>query len=118
MNSKMTLDEYQTSAAQTADYPEAGTHSQAARTYAVLGLAGEAGELADKWKKVMRGDHPEGVTAEVSNKLLLEVGDVLWYCARVCAELGVGLSMAAQMNVEKLASRQARGVLKGSGDHR
>jgi len=114
----MKLDEYQDGCALTANYPEAGTHSQAARTYTVLGLAGEAGELADKWKKVMRGDHPEGVTPEVKEKLLLEVGDVLWYAARVCTELGTPLSVAARMNLDKLASRQRRGVIKGSGDHR
>jgi len=113
------LDAYQLGCATTANYPEAGTGSIAAITYCVLGLTGEAGEVADKWKKVIRGDHGEGVlTPEVKALMIKEVGDTTWYAARLSAELGARLSEVAQGNLDKLASRKERGVIKGSGDLR
>lgn len=115
----LSLDEYQTRCGDTANYPEAGTGSITAITYCVLGLAGEAGEVADKWKKVLRGDHGEGVVPqEIKDLMVKEVGDTTWYAARLSIELGVALSKVAQGNIDKLASRQARGVIKGSGDMR
>jgi NTP pyrophosphatase (non-canonical NTP hydrolase) len=113
------LDDYQRRCGDTANYPEAGTGSITAITYCVLGLAGEAGEVADKWKKVLRGDHGDGVVPqEVKDLMVKEVGDTTWYSARLSFELGVALSKVAQGNLDKLASRKERGVIKGSGDLR
>lgn len=113
------LDEYQRRCGDTANYPEAGTGSITAITYCVLGLAGEAGEVADKWKKVLRGDHGDGVVPQdIKDMIASEIGDTTWYAARLSRELGVALSKVAQGNLDKLASRQARGVIKGSGDVR
>ncbi|BDG16480.1 MULTISPECIES: nucleoside triphosphate pyrophosphohydrolase family protein [Thermus] len=108
----MTLDAYQEEAKKTALYPEAYR-----LLYPTLGLAGEAGELANKVKKVLR-DHGGTLTPETREALLQELGDVLWYVAQVATDLGVSLEAVAQANLEKLRSRQARGKLSGSGDNR
>lgn len=119
MTQSLTLDEYQTRCGDTANYPEAGTGSITAITYCVLGLAGEAGEVADKWKKVLRGDHGHGIVPqEIKDLLVKEVGDTTWYSARLSFELGVAMSKVAQGNLDKLASRKERGVIQGSGDLR
>jgi NTP pyrophosphatase (non-canonical NTP hydrolase) len=47
-----------------------------------------------------------------------EIGDVLWYSARLADELGLSLSQIAEDNMEKLLDRKARGVIGGSGDNR
>ena len=85
--------------------------------YPTLGLCGEAGEVADKVKKVIRDD--DGVFSEsVRESLKLELGDVLWYVAQLASELGFDLDTIARANLEKLASRAARNVIAGSGDQR
>lgn len=107
---------YQAATADTAIYPEAGTGSQIALAYVGLGL-GEAGEIQGKLKKVIRDD--EGVVSpDTRDALIAEMGDLLWYIARLCDELGVPISMVADNNLQKLVSRQVRGVLGGSGDNR
>lgn len=103
--------------AQFAKYPDAGTGSLKALTYCALGLAGEAGEVADKVKKVLR-DSGEVLTEQARQGLSAEIGDVLWYLFRCCAELGLDFEQVARENVEKLTSRQLRGVIGGSGDAR
>lgn len=108
---------YQHQAAETAIYPEAGTGSYNAVSYATLGLANEAGEVAGKLKKVWR-DKGGVITEEEATAIAAELGDVLWYLAVVAKELRIDLGDIAQANVEKLRSRQARGVLGGSGDDR
>lgn len=103
----MTLDDYQQAALKTA-LPAAGL------TYCVLGLTNEAGEVAGKLKKRLRGDSKAG-TAE---GMAAELGDVLWYLA-VCADrLGFTLDEIAVTNIAKLADRAERGVLQGDGDRR
>uniref|UniRef100_A0A7C2G4N9 NTP pyrophosphohydrolase MazG-like domain-containing protein n=1 Tax=Thermus islandicus TaxID=540988 RepID=A0A7C2G4N9_9DEIN len=108
----MTLEEYQEEAQKTALYPEAYR-----LVYPTLGLAGEAGELANKVKKVLR-DRGGEVTEEAREALLAELGDVLWYVAQVATDLGASLEAVAQANLKKLRSRQERGKLGGSGDTR
>lgn len=108
----MTFDAYQQEARKTALYPEAYR-----LIYPTLGLAGEAGELANKVKKVLRDQGGE-VTEEIRKALLAELGDVLWYVAQVATDLGASLEAVAQANLEKLRSRQERGKLGGSGDTR
>lgn len=110
----MTFEEYAAAAGATAVYP--GRHEFGGRAYAALGLTGEAGEVAEKVKKLWR-DNGE-LTAEVCESVAYELGDVLWYVAAMAYEIGYPLEVVAEMNVDKLRSRRDRGVLAGSGDDR
>ncbi|MDA0717377.1 MAG: nucleoside triphosphate pyrophosphohydrolase family protein [Cyanobacteria bacterium] len=104
---------YQERSRATARYPDVGTNP----IYPTLGLCGEAGEVADKVKKVLR-DRQGSFSPEVIAELQLELGDVLWYVAQLATELGLELENIAQANLDKLASRAARNVIGGSGDMR
>lgn len=113
----MRLDDYQQDAMKTAVYPLRNSSV----LYPALGLCGEAGELAEKVKKAWRNtghmlvaDYPE----ETVQDLCRELGDVLWYVAAVADELGIPLSLVAQVNLEKLAGRAERGTIKAEGDFR
>jgi len=81
--------------------------------YAVLNLAGEAGEVTSKYAKALRDSTPIDREA-----VALELGDVLWCVALACEELNIPMSQVAKMNIDKLASRSARNQLSGSGDFR
>lgn len=82
-------------------------------TYPALGLCGEAGEIAEKVKKSLRGDKP------LDNfQLVLELGDVLWYITALAEDLGYSLEDVLVANIEKLSSRKERGMIKGDGDNR
>lgn len=109
----LTFSEYQQRTADTARYPNVGHNP----VYPTLGLAGEAGEVAEKVKKVLR-DNGGQFDAEAVAAIQKELGDVLWYVARLAAELDLDLADIAAANLAKLASRQDRGVLHGSGDER
>jgi len=85
--------------------------------YPVLGLVGEAGEIANKLKKVAR-DGGGQMEAALGYDLADEDGDVLWYVARIARELKFSLGVVADDNINKLFSRKERGVLGGSGDNR
>jgi NTP pyrophosphatase (non-canonical NTP hydrolase) len=109
----MLISEYQELSQRTATYPGAGDNI----VYPTLGLAGEAGEVAEKVKKLLRDDG--GVmSVERREALAGELGDVLWYVAQVATEARLDLEEVAQANLDKLLSRQRRGVLSGSGDAR
>jgi NTP pyrophosphatase (non-canonical NTP hydrolase) len=109
----MLISEYQELSRRTATYPGAGDNI----VYPTLGLAGEAGEVAEKVKKLLRDD--DGVMSRERRQALAgELGDVLWYVAQVATEAGLNLEDIAQGNLDKLLSRQRRGVLSGSGDSR
>lgn len=83
----------------------------------VLGLNGEAGEVAEKLKKIIRDK--QGILSDDDKKeLAKELGDVLWYIAVFAHDLGVDLESIANANVQKLADRQQRDVIRGSGDNR
>jgi NTP pyrophosphatase (non-canonical NTP hydrolase) len=86
-------------------------------SYTVLGLIGEAGELANTYKKVMRDDNYI-ITPDRMERMAGEIGDVLWYAARLSDELGLNLNVIALDNLFKLKDRQKRGTLPGSGDTR
>ncbi|MCK5416007.1 nucleoside triphosphate pyrophosphohydrolase family protein [Candidatus Parcubacteria bacterium] len=109
----MTLNEYQEQAKKTALYPNVGKNI----IYPTLGLTGEAGEIANKVKKIMRDDN--GImTDEKKKEIGKELGDVLWYVAQIARELDVSLDEVANNNLEKLFSRLERGTIQGSGDNR
>lgn len=108
----MDLSEYQRLSRRTAEYPR---HAWLA--YPALGLAGEAGEVAEHAKKVIRDDSGE-VSPERRAAMAKELGDVLWYVAQLATELDLDLGEIAQANLDKLLSRQQRGVLSGDGDDR
>lgn len=85
--------------------------------YPTLGLANEVGEVAGKIKKIFRDRG--GVISEADREALKqELGDVLWYFTQICTELDLTLEEVAGANLEKLFSRQARGVIRGDGDTR
>lgn len=83
----------------------------------ILGLAGEAGEAADKVKKILR-DKGGYASEEDRAELVKELGDVLWYVANVARYLDVDLSQIAKVNIDKLESRRKRNKLHGEGDNR
>ena len=111
-HSSMQLDDYQENAKKTAIY--APEHKI---MYPALGLAGEAGEVANKVKKIMR----DGVYKQPKDwkeQLSAEIGDVLWYCAVLADDIGMSLGTIAAQNIEKLERRKMKGTLRGSGDKR
>lgn len=103
---------YQRSAARTAIYPE-----QHKVLYPALGLAGEAGEVANKVKKIIR-DGADKLPKDWREQLASEIGDVLWYCAALATDLNLSLGTIAAQNEAKLAGRMQSGTLSGSGDNR
>lgn len=108
----MNLNDYQVQAASTAIYPEA------MRTiYPALGLCGEAGEVAEKIKKMLRDDGGE-LSEDRRMALRGELGDVLWYISALARDLGFTLAEVAECNIQKLAKRQIENKLKGDGDNR
>lgn len=109
----LTFDEYQKAARSTAQYPGVGQNIY----YPTLGLAGEAGEVAEKIKKLMR-DNNGVLTPERREALKKELGDVLWYVAALCSELGLTMGEVAEQNVEKLRDRKERDAIRGDGDNR
>lgn len=109
----LTLNEYQAMAEETAVYPTLGHPI----VYPALGLAGEAGEVAEKVKKMCRDDNTVMTTFK-QQEIKKELGDVLWYVAETARQAGLTLEEVAQANYDKLQSRQARNQLHGSGDNR
>jgi len=109
----MELNHYQSESRKTALYPNVGSNA----IYPTLGLVGEAGEVADKVKKILRDK--EGVfDDESSDAIKLELGDVLWYISQLSSELGYELEDVANSNLQKLNDRKKRGKISGSGDTR
>lgn len=109
----MNFDDYQQKSQVTDGGTKIGTHF----AYLTIGLVGEAGELANKIKKVFRDDN--GIVSEARKaEIEQELGDVLWYIAQLATDFDLTLSDIAQSNLDKLLSRQNRGTLHGSGDIR
>ena len=106
------LDMYQQVAKTTAIYPR-----EQAIIYPTLGLTGEAGEVANKVKKIIRdgtNKNNENLVQEIS----AEIGDCLWYISVLADDIGVKLSDIANGNIEKLANRKKKGTIHGAGDDR
>lgn len=106
------ISEYQRAARSSAVYPE-----EKAVEYLVLGLASEAGEVAGKYKKIIR-DKYGLMDSDSKNSMADEIGDVLWYVAMLSMELGFTLDQIAEANVAKLSDRMSRGAIRGDGDKR
>ena len=104
---------YQKQARLTAKYPNLGSNN----IYPTLGLVGEAGEVAEKVKKVIRDK--KGIFDDESKKgIKKELGDVLWYLSNLCTEFDFNLDDVALQNLEKLKLRASKGNISGSGDDR
>ena len=101
------MDKYQQQAATTAIYDQ-----KHAVIYPALGLAAEAGEVANKVKKIMRDGKLD------RDGIADEIGDCLWYIAALCRDLNIDMETVAYDNLEKLHGRQKRGTLRGNGDKR
>jgi NTP pyrophosphatase (non-canonical NTP hydrolase) len=110
----MTLNEYQRGAVFTAQYPD-----NAKILYPAMGMAGEAGEALEKVKKALRkgGVFDYGAFLDEEG-LIKEMGDVLWYVANLAEDMQIDLETVAQINLNKLADRAQRDVIKGEGDNR
>ena len=118
----MELREYQNLAMKTAIYPRNGV---AGLAYVSLGLNGEAGEVAEVVKKIIRDDEVSLDRAKLDmaindrlDSLSKEIGDVLWYIAALSTELGLDMNQIATDNIKKLQSRKKRNAIKGSGSDR
>lgn len=116
----MTLNEYGELARQSNHYPKydrphplSSAVTERLPIYPALALNGEAGEFAEKVKKAWRDNTPLDRVEAAK-----ELGDVLWYLDAAAKDMGFTLEQIAQMNIDKIQSRRARGVLGGSGDNR
>ncbi len=109
----MNFKQYQTEATKTATYPNVGNNF----VYPTLGLAGEAGEVAEKIKKVLR-DKGGIIDDQTKQDICKEIGDVMWYIAALCNELEVEMNDVAVMNINKLFDRRDRDKIHGEGDDR
>ena len=113
----MDLDKYQKRAAEYDLFETAVDLKSPGFIEKILGLTGEAGETADKVKKILR-DKGGYASEEDRAGLVKELGDVLWYVANIARYLGVPLSEIAKINIDKLSSRKKRNKLHGEGDER
>jgi NTP pyrophosphatase (non-canonical NTP hydrolase) len=114
----MNFDEYQKQAITTDAY---GGKPQPLNSIAffnkLLGLCGEAGEVADKFKKIYRNQDAQMTEAD-KKEIVKEMGDVLWYLSAIAQYMEVPLNEVAQTNLDKLFDRKKRGVIKSKGDNR
>ena len=113
----MTLEEYQKQAMTTC------MTSSENFSYMFLNLVGEVGEFASKVAKAIRKNQISVVYNEIvgttdAEELQKEAGDILWQLSGLCTVMGWNLEDIAQQNLDKLASRQQRNVIDGSGDNR
>jgi NTP pyrophosphatase (non-canonical NTP hydrolase) len=106
------LDMYQKVALTTAIYPR-----EQAIIYPTLGLTGEAGEVANKVKKIIR-DGSDSKDEKLVSEIKAEIGDCLWYIAVLANDFDIKLSDIASTNLEKLANRKKNNTIHGSGDTR
>lgn len=108
---------YQQESRKNAVYPDIGNNF----IFPTLGLVGEAGEIAEKVKKLIRDKNtttPDMVSVEDKAEIAKELGDVLWYVSQVATEFGIELDAIAAINLEKIRSRRERDKVKGGGDNR
>ncbi len=108
----MDINEYQKQASSTNIYP----HGPVGLYAEVMGLCGEAGEVADKVKKIIRDSNGDVLGKQY--EVMQELGDVLWYTSQIADRLGFDLDVVARANLSKLSDRMRRNVIGGSGDER
>jgi len=110
----MTFDEYQKKALTTAhNHPD----TLMDQTIWAMGISGEAGEVLEKWKKIVA--YKDGkISKEDLEGLKKEMGDVVWYVAVLASSLGLSFEEVVQHNLTKLKDRKKRNVIKGKGDNR
>ncbi len=116
----MEMNEYQKLASRTATFnSDELDEKEFARqvAYLALGVTGEAGEVAEKVKKILRDDEGS-ISDEKKEELKKELGDVLWYLSQMARMLGYSFEDVAQTNIDKLWNRHKRDVIKGEGDNR
>ena len=109
-----TFNEYEEEAMNTAVY-------DGEVIYPTLGWVSEAGEVADKIKKMLRDEDVDlgfEMSEEQRKAVALEVSDCLWYITALASDLGYSLEDIANMNIEKLRDRMDRNAIHGSGDER
>ena len=122
------INEYQKKAHETAEYSECSVgeykgegnimwRNSANWVYPVMGLTEEAGEVSGKFAKAVR-DCGGIIDGDRREEIKKELGDVCWFVAEISTLLSLDLEEVMQGNLEKLASRAARGVIHGSGDNR
>lgn len=116
------INEYQKKAHETASYPAGrigldDTNHIVDYLYPAMGLSEEAGEVAGKYAKAIR-DNGGVIDEDRKREIVKELGDVCWFVAELATTLNVSLEDVMQKNLDKLASRKARGVIHGSGDNR
>jgi NTP pyrophosphatase (non-canonical NTP hydrolase) len=113
----MTFDEYQKQALTTAHVDQQFKGTLMEQTIWAMGIAGEAGEVIEKWKKIVA--YKEGIISDDErNELGKEMADVVWYIAVLADSLNLSFDEIMKINVAKLADRKKRNVIKGKGDNR
>ncbi|MHB1865197.1 MAG: nucleoside triphosphate pyrophosphohydrolase family protein [Candidatus Saccharimonadales bacterium] len=110
----MTFDDYQKKALKTAVQYD---NPMIAKTIWAMGVAGEAGEVIEKWKKIIAYNDGQ-VSDEDLKELSKELGDVVWYVAVLAHTLNLSFNQIMEDNIKKLADRQKRNVIKGQGNDR
>lgn len=110
----MTFNEYQNKALETAIFNKDPLMD---KTIWAMGISGEAGEIIEKWKKIVAYKDGEISEADVL-EIKKELGDVMWYVALLAHSLELSLDSVVELNVNKLADRKVRNVQKGQGDNR
>jgi NTP pyrophosphatase (non-canonical NTP hydrolase) len=113
----MDFSEYQERTADTDVGTSAQDKLRPGWMYYVLGVGGEAGELLEKIKKLFRDSNGQ-ITVKFQKMVIKEVGDILWYLARLCTHLGIDFNEVAETNLSKLKSRMERDKIHGDGDER
>ena len=108
----MTFNEYQEKSLITAIYP-----TNYKIVYPVLALNGEAGEVAEKIKKVLR-DNNGNFSKDKCQEIAKELGDCLWYISAIANDIGYSLDEIAEMNINKIVNRQQNNQIHGNGDDR
>lgn len=108
----MTIKEYENLIEKTAVFPE-----EIALTYCTMGLCGEAGEVAEKMKKLYR-DEGGDITETFRHDIKKELGDVIWYVTALAQKLDLSLEEVMEANHKKLMLRRQTNTLHGSGDNR
>lgn len=113
----MTIQEYQDKALTTLS-GEHGCEDLSPKLLSqILGLVGESGEVAEKFKKIIR-DNNGALSSDDKQSVIKELGDIVWYVNSIAHLLDSNLEEVMQGNLEKVLSRKQRGVISGSGDER